>query len=159
MLCYWDFSTQIYSSAKVTERINWAALCLSSCCSPDNLHCSVRHPDSSEVLRPQLACMQNILKHFPDDRSQFPIWWLETSIIQALGNAQLVSLGRVAMKISALHYGQVAAAAGGSAGMKCVTNPAVIGHLHTNSKIEKSSPGVSWSYSTASDSSSCRVWC
>lgn len=73
------------------------------------------------------------------------MWWREASIIQALGNAQLVSLGCVAMKVSALHYGQAAPAAVGFAGIKCVTNPAIIGHLHTNSNIEKSSPGVSWS--------------
>lgn len=76
----------------------------------------------------------------------FSTWCLEASIIEVLGNAQLVSVCCVAMKVSPLHYGQVAPAAGDSTGMECVTDPAVIGHLHTTGK---SSPDVSWTYSRA----------
>lgn len=51
------------------------------------------------------------------------MWCLEASIIQVLGNAQLASLCRGTVKVSALHCGQIAPAVGGFAGMKCVTNP------------------------------------
>lgn len=73
------------------------------------------------------------------------MWCLEASIIQVLGKAQSVSLCCAAMKVSTFHSGQIASAAGGSAEVNCVTDPAVTGHPHTISNLAEAL--LTWSYS------------